>query len=67
ERKKVAETKEENYYRVERWYGKFHRSMELPTLVDGEKVQATYESGVLKIVMPKRPEVKPKQIQVKVS
>jgi len=41
--------------------------MELPTLVDGEKVQATYESGVLKVIMPKRPEVKPKQIQVKVS
>lgn len=67
ERKKIAETKEENYYRVERWYGKFHRAMELPTLVDGEKVHATYDSGVLKIVMPKRPEVKPKQIQVKVS
>jgi HSP20 family molecular chaperone IbpA len=35
--------------------------------VDSEKVHASYESGVLKITMPKRPEVKPKQIQVKVS
>lgn len=67
ERKKSTEVKDENYYRAERWYGRFHRAMELPTLVDSEKVHAAYESGVLKITMPKRPEVKPKQIQVKVS
>ena len=67
ERKKSTEVKDENYYRAERWYGKFHRAMELPTLVDSEKVHASYEGGVLKITMPKRPEVKPKQIQVKVS
>jgi len=67
ERKQSSEVKEENYFRAERWYGKFHRAIELPTLVDGDKVHATYENGVLKVVMPKRPEVKPKQIQVKVT
>jgi len=67
ERKQTNETKEDNYYRMERWYGKFHRAVELPTLVEGEKVHAAYENGVLKVVMPKRPEVKPKQIQVKIN
>jgi len=67
ERKQSSEIKEDNYYRMERWSGKFYRSFELPHSVDAEKIRATYESGVLKVILPKKPEAKPKQIQIKVS
>ncbi|MCX7824670.1 MAG: Hsp20/alpha crystallin family protein [Verrucomicrobiae bacterium] len=67
ERKQSSEVKEENYYRMERWTGKFYRAIDLPHTVDSEKIRATYESGVLKVVLPKKPEAKPKQIQVKVN
>ena len=58
------ETKDENYHRVEREYGTFSRSFALPTAVNGEKVTAEYKDGVLKIVLPKAEETKPKPIKV---
>jgi HSP20 family protein len=67
ERKESSEVKEDNYYRMERWSGKFYRSLDLPHTVDADRIRATYESGVLKVMLPKKPEAKPKQIQVKVS
>jgi HSP20 family protein len=67
ERKIEKEEKEENYRRVERQYGSFTRNFTLPTTVDSEKVTATYDKGVLKIVLPKKAEAKPKQIKVNVS
>ncbi len=47
------ETEDENYYLSERSYGSFERSLSLPTEVDSEQVDATFEKGVLKIVLPK--------------
>jgi HSP20 family protein len=67
ERKFEKEEKEENYRRVERQYGSFTRTFTLPTTVDAEKVQADYDKGVLKIVLPKKAEAKPKQIKVNVG
>src|SRR6266436_6916374 len=67
ERKIEKEEKEENYRRVERQYGSFTRNFTLPTTVDSEKVTATYDKGVLKIVLPKKAEAKPKQIKVNVG
>ena len=67
ERKQSSEVKEDNYYRMERWAGKFYRAIDLPHTVDAEKIRAIYESGVLKVMLPKKPEAKPKQIQVKVG
>jgi len=64
DRKFEKETKEENYYRVEREYGTFFRSVMLPAAVDAEKVNAEYKDGILKIVLPKRAETKPKSIHV---
>lgn len=67
ERKFEKETKEENYYRMERAYGFFSRSFTLPTTIDKEKVKAKYKDGVLEITVPKIESAKPKQINVEVG
>jgi len=64
ERRFEKETKEENYHRVEREYGTFSRSFSLPMAVNAEKVTAEYKDGVLKIVLPKKEETKPKPIKI---
>jgi HSP20 family protein len=55
---------DEGYYRLERVYGKFERSMPLPIPVQVDKVKATYRDGVLEIRLPKVEEVKPKEIKI---
>ncbi|PYS20230.1 MAG: molecular chaperone [Acidobacteria bacterium] len=64
ERRFDKETKEENYHRVERAYGGFSRSFSIPATVDDEKIKADYKDGVLKIILPKKEQLKPKQIQI---
>lgn len=51
----------------ERYYGKFSRSVSLPQSVDSNKVEATYDNGVLSLTLPKLPEAQPKQIAIKVN
>ena len=67
ERRIEKEVKEEDYHRIERFYGTFSRSFTLPVTVDQEKVQADYKDGILKISLPKKPEHQPKQISVNVG
>jgi HSP20 family protein len=67
ERKHSSDIKKENYYRVERYFGQFQRSFSLPQSINQEKVQATCDKGILTITLPKREEVKPKQISVEVK
>ena len=55
------------YMRRERYEGEMSRTFTLPTFVDAEKVQATFEHGVLKLYIPKTEEAKPKQIPVKIK
>jgi HSP20 family protein len=55
------------YYARERSYGKYSRSIRLPFAVEGEKVSATLENGVLEVRLPKAEEAKPKQIEVKAA
>jgi HSP20 family protein len=64
ERRFEKETKEENYHRIERSYGGFSRSFSIPSMVDEEKIRADYKDGVLKIVLPKKEQAKPKQIRI---
>jgi HSP20 family protein len=64
ERKFEKEEKEENFHRIERRYGSFVRTFKLPNTVDAEKVEASYEKGILKITLAKRAEAKPRQIKV---
>jgi HSP20 family protein len=58
------ETKEENYHRIERSYGTFYRSFTLPSNVDAGKIKAEHDNGLLRINMPKKPELKPKKVRV---
>ncbi len=67
EKKQEREEKEENYHLMERRYGTFSRTVRLPAEIDVEKVDATYNQGILKIVLPKKEEAKPKQIEVKAT
>lgn len=67
ERQLEEGTKRENYLRLERPYGTFSRSFSLPTTVDYEKVKASQKDGILRIVLPKKEETKPKQIKVEVG
>ena len=65
--KKEKEEKEENYHRIERSYGSFTRSFDLPAKIQFSKVEANYKDGVLQITLPKSEEVKPKEIPVAVN
>ncbi|NPA25014.1 MAG: Hsp20/alpha crystallin family protein [Deltaproteobacteria bacterium] len=67
ERKLEKEEKKESYHRVERFYGSFQRSFELPVTVDREKISASYDKGVLKVILPKKEENKPKKVQIEVK
>ena len=65
EKKQKTEKKEDNYYRSERFYGKFCRSFTLPSELDSEKIDADYSNGVLTVTLPKSDKVKPRQIEIK--
>lgn len=58
---------EGSYHIRERRYGSFSRSVRFPVPVEGEKVEAEYENGVLTLTVPKAEAVKPKRINVKAS
>ena len=64
ERRFLKEAKEENYHRIERSYGGFSRAFSIPATVDEEKIRADYQDGVLKIVLPKKEPLRPKQIKI---
>jgi HSP20 family protein len=67
EKKKEEEVKDEEYYRCERSYGAFSRSIELPVAVQTSKVNATFKDGVLQIRLPKTEEAKKNVVKVKVA
>lgn len=64
ESEKKSEVEDKNYYRKEIRRGSFYRAIPLPTKVDGDKASAVNEDGILKISVPKAPEVKPKTIKI---
>ena len=67
EKKLEKEDKQKDYHTVERTYGMFERSFSLPAEVQADKIEATFDKGVLKIMLPKAPEAqaKVKKIEVK--
>ena len=65
EKKEEKEEKGKTFHRIERKYGQFRRVLPLPTKVEAERVEAQMIEGVLKIVLPKAAEVRPKPIPVK--
>ena len=67
ERKSEHEEKQEGYYRVERSFGQFRRSLTLPEGVDAEGIAATFDKGVLEIRVPKPEERKPRKVAIQVG
>jgi HSP20 family protein len=67
ERKFEKNEKEENFHRIERRYGAFTRSFSLPNTVDAEKVNASYDNGILSVQLAKKAEAKPKQIKINIG
>jgi HSP20 family protein len=67
EKKKDEEVNKENYYRCERSYGSFVRTVELPREVHADKVKASFKDGVLEVRMPKTENAKAKEIKVEVE
>ena len=67
ERKLEKADQRDGYHRIERTYGAFSRSFTLPTSVDVEHIAADSKDGVLRIVLPKKAETKPRQIKVQVE
>lgn len=65
ERKFEKEAKGESYHRLERSYGAFSRSFTLPTGVRTEKIDATFDQGVLTIRLPKEEATKPRKISIR--
>ena len=65
ERHFAHDSSEQQFHRVERRYGAFRRAITLPAQVQAEQIQASFDNGVLQIVVPKMEEAKPKRIQVR--
>ena len=63
--RKAPEVKGAAWVRQERPFGQFTRVIGLPALVDADKVEATYEFGVLRLTLPKSEAAKPRKITVK--
>ena len=66
-KEQVAEEKAEKVHRYERTYGTFERTFTLPASVSPEKIKATYEHGVLTVLLPKLETAKPHLIKVEVA
>jgi len=58
---------DERYYRVERRFGSFQRSLALPQGVKADEIEAAYEDGILQVRVPKAPVEQPRRIEVKTA
>jgi HSP20 family protein len=67
EKKEEHDQKEKGYFLSERHFGSIERSLRLPDGIDDPKIEATFENGVLTVILPKTPEAvsKPKKIAIK--
>ena len=67
ERKAEHEQREKGWYRIERSFGRFNRSLSLPDGVDPDRIQASFSHGVLEVRIPKPEERKPRRISISSS
>jgi HSP20 family protein len=65
ERKSEHEERKRGWYRVERSFGRFSRSLTLPEGVDADAISAEFEKGVLEVRIPKPEERKPRRVAIK--
>jgi HSP20 family protein len=67
EKKEEEKEEKKDYYRVERSYGSFSRTVPIPPGADHNRAKASFRDGVLEIKVPKKPEAKKKKIKVTVE
>lgn len=67
EKKSEQDDKKGKFYRKESWSGSFQRTLPLPASVETDKIQAELKDGLLTLLLPKKEEVKPKQITVNIK
>ena len=67
ERKAEHEEREKGWYRIERSFGSFSRSLTLPDGVDLDRIEASFNDGVLEVRIPKPEERKPQRISISAS
>ena len=67
EKKKEEKTEKKDYYRLERTYGSFKRTIRLPAEVQTDKAKASFKDGVLKIRIPKTEAAKRKEHKIKIE
>ena len=67
EKRQQAEEKTERVHRYERTYGSFERAFALPSIVDPEKIVASYANGILTVTIPKAERARPREIPVKIG
>jgi HSP20 family protein len=65
ERKAEHESREKGWYRIERSFGRFQRSLSLPEGIDADAVTANFDRGVLEVHIPKPEERKPRRVAIK--
>jgi len=64
ERRFEDKSEKGGYQRIERRYGTFQRSFNLPDTVNADAIEATMENGVLALYLPKQEQVKPRKVKV---
>ena len=67
EKKQEAEERSERVHRYERSYGSFERGFVLPSTVDGDKISAQYQNGILTVIVPKVERARPREIPVRTA
>jgi HSP20 family protein len=67
ERKSAHKEAKEGYYRVERAYGSFSRTLKLPEGVDADSISASFDRGVLEVNVPKPEQRKPRRVEIAVG
>ncbi len=64
ERRSESEQEHEGYQRVERAFGRFTRSLSLPSGIDADRIEASFDNGVLEVRVPKPEERKPHRVEI---
>ncbi|PNR93988.1 heat shock protein Hsp20 [Petrotoga sp. 9PWA.NaAc.5.4] len=67
EKRSSDEVKKGNIYRQERYFGKIERSIRLPEYIDKDDIQAKYENGVLKVIIPKKESAKGESKEISID
>ena len=67
EKKREAEENDGHCYCAERYFGFFQRAFQLATSVEADKVEASFDKGVLKVTLPKNKEAKKVEIEIEVE